>query len=91
MTTPIADFENEREAFAALTQRGCDCRILLLQGESGSGKTTLLTHCQAGIPPTAHHVSIQLRGCTVDMAEIFYRAGRAVSWPRLPQFTDQVA
>jgi energy-coupling factor transporter ATP-binding protein EcfA2 len=91
MTNTLADYENERSAFAALAQRDCDCRILLLRGESGSGKTSLLTHCQAGIPATARHVPIQLRGSTVDVAEIFYRAGRAVSWERLKQFTGQVA
>ncbi len=91
MTSTIADYENERRAFAALTQRDCEHRILLLRGESGSGKTTLLSHCQGSIPATARHVSIQLRGSTVDVAEIFYRAGRAVSWDRLRQFTGQVA
>jgi hypothetical protein len=91
MITTLADYEIERRAFAALAQRDCDCRILLLRGESGSGKTSLLTHCQAGIPATARHVSIQLRGSTVDVAEIFYRAGRAVSWEWLKQFTGQVA
>jgi len=91
MTTTIADYEDQRRAFAALTRPDCDHRILLLHGESGSGKTTLLTHCQSGIPATARHVSIQLRGSTVDMAEIFYRAGRALSWAQLQQFTGQVA
>ncbi len=91
MTTIIADYEEERRAFEALFERDCDCRILLLRGESGSGKTTLLAHCQAGIPSTARHVPIQLRSGAVDMAEIFYRTGGAVTWKRLRRFTAQVA
>jgi hypothetical protein len=91
MTTTLADYENERRAVEALLQDTCPQRILLLQGESGSGKTSLLTHCQHSLPPTVTHVPIQLRGSTVDVAEIFYRAGRAVRWERLRQFTGQVA
>lgn len=91
MTNTLADYENERRAVEALLQESCPQRILLLQGESGSGKTSLLTHCQQRLPPTLTHVPIQLRGSTVDVAEIFYRAGRAVRWERLQQFTGQVA
>lgn len=90
MTSTIADYENERSAFASLTQRECEYRILLLYGDTGSGKTSLLTHCQHNLPSTITHVPIQLRGSTVDVAEIFYRAGRAVHWERLRQFTGQV-
>ncbi len=91
MTTTLADYEHERRAFEALLQDPCPQRILLLHGESGSGKTSLLTHCQHRLQSTVAHVPIQLRGSTVDMAEIFYRAGRAVRWERLRQFTGQVA
>jgi hypothetical protein len=91
MTTTLADYENERRAFEALLQDACPQRILLLHGESGSGKTSLLKHCQHRLQSTVAHVPIQLRGSTVDVAEIFYRAGRAVSWERLRQFTGQVA
>jgi len=91
MMTTLADYSVERRAFEALFGRQCAERILLLRGESGSGKTALLTHCQHDIPTTIKHVPIQLRGSTVDVAEIFYRAGRVVTWDRLRAFTSQVA
>lgn len=91
MKTTLADYSDERQAFESLLGGQCAERILLLRGESGSGKTALLTHCQHDIPAGVKHVDIQLRGSTVDIAEIFFRAGRVVKWERLRGFTDQVA
>jgi hypothetical protein len=91
MTTPIADYVTERQAVFDLFQPECDCRIVLLRGGSGSGKTTLLAHCQEQTPASVFHLPIQLRGSTVTAAEVFYRAGRHLTWDRLPHFTGYVA
>src|SRR4051812_10355006 len=89
MSTLLADYKPEREAIEKLFRKDCQERILLLRGKSGSGKTTLLAYCQrrATIP----HLPIQFRGSTVNMVEIFHRAGRQFSWKQLPSFTQQVA
>ncbi|MBM4460941.1 MAG: ATP-binding protein [Chloroflexi bacterium] len=91
MTTIIADYEAERQAVLDLFQPSCDCRIVLLCGASGSGKTTLLTHCRERVPSSIFHLPVQLRGSTTTAAEVFYRAGRHLTWDRLPHFTGHVA
>ena len=91
MSTVLADYKSEREAFKALFQPDCDERILLYRGSSGSGKTTLLRYCSEQIPPEITNIPIQLRGRAVSTAEIFYRAGRVLAWERLSKFTRQVA
>lgn len=91
MTTPLADYVQERQAFESLLRPECQEHILLFKGQSGCGKTTLLTYCQEQVPQDMSHVSIQLRGSAVGMAEIFYRSGRVLTWERLPSFTAQVA
>jgi hypothetical protein len=87
----MADYEAPRSAFEQLFQPECGHPILLLRGTSGSGKTTLLAHCCAQIPSAIIHVPIQLRGSAVSVSEIFSRAGKILSWARLPQFTDRIA
>jgi energy-coupling factor transporter ATP-binding protein EcfA2 len=91
MKTIIADYEAECQAVLDLFQAECACRIVLLRGTSGSGKTTLLTHCQEQMPPAVFHLPVQLRGSTTTAAEVFYRAGRRLTWERLSHFTGHVA
>jgi hypothetical protein len=91
MTTLLADYEKERQAFEALLQFGCNKHVLLFEGQTGSGKTTLLEYCLEHIPESMPHVSIQLRGNAVGMAEVFSRSGKALNWEYLPNFTAQVA
>jgi energy-coupling factor transporter ATP-binding protein EcfA2 len=91
MTTIIANYEAERQAVLDLFQAECACRIVLLRGASGSGKTTLLTHCRELVPPSVFHLPVQLRGSTITAAEVFYRAGRHLTWERLTHFTGHVA
>lgn len=91
MITIIADYEAERKAILDLFAAQCDCRIVLLRGASGSGKTTLLQHCRERIPSSVFHLPVQLRGSTITAAEVFYRAGRHLTWERLPHFTGHVA
>jgi len=89
MSTLLANYQPERQAIEALFRPDCPRRILLLRGKSGSGKTTLLSYCQRHTP--IPHLPIQFRGSTVNMVEIFYRAGRKFSWTHLRAFTLQVA
>jgi|SoiMetStandDraft_2_1073263.scaffolds.fasta_scaffold33418_2 energy-coupling factor transporter ATP-binding protein EcfA2 len=91
MTTPLANYEDERRAFEALLEPECQTRILLLHGASGCGKTTLLTYYRQRVPPSWLCLSIQLRSSAVSIAEIFYRAGRVLTWERFPTFMTQVA
>jgi hypothetical protein len=90
MSTTLADYVPERQAFEALFQDGCRSRILLFEGASGSGKTTLLSYCQDRVPNGIAHVPIQLRGNAVSVAEIFYRSGSNIGWERLPAFNERV-
>jgi energy-coupling factor transporter ATP-binding protein EcfA2 len=91
MTTIVADYKAERQAVLDLFRRDCDCRIVLFRGASGSGKTTLLAHCQEQLPASIFRLPVQLRGSTTTAAEVFYRAGRHLTWDRLPHFTAHVA
>jgi hypothetical protein len=91
MSTPIADYQNERNAFEALFYTGCQKRILMFCGESGSGKTSLLRYCLDRVPKSVAHVPIELRGSAVSVAEIFHRSGGVLQWNRLPNFTGLVA
>lgn len=91
MTTLLADYDREREAFDALLAHDCGERILLFHGESGCGKTTLLNTCLECVPETVPYIPIQLRGSAVGVAEIFYRTGSRLNWERLPHFTGRVA
>ncbi len=91
MTTLLADYERERQAFETLLSPDCRERILLFRGESGCGKTTLLAACLERVPRTVPYIPIQLRGSAVGVAEIFYRAGSRLNWERLPHFTGRVA
>jgi energy-coupling factor transporter ATP-binding protein EcfA2 len=91
MTTLIANYEAEQKAFHSLLDPGCEDRILLFHGSSGSGKTTLLTCCRESVPKQVVSIPIQLRGSAVSVAEIFYRAGRNLSWEKLENFTDEIA
>lgn len=90
MTTIIADYEAERRAILDLFQPECACRIVLLRGASGSGKSTLLRHCLENCPPQASYLSYDFKG-DIPVAEVFYRAGQRLTWPRLPALTQQVA
>ena len=87
----IANYKEPREAFAALMCSPCNHRILLMRGEPGSGKTTLLQHFCERVEKPAARVPIQLRGSTVNVAEIFSRIGQSIKWDRLPRFTEKVA
>lgn len=91
MSTPFADYKNERQAFDTLLTPQCQKQILMFCGESGSGKTSLLRHCLSRIPNSIARVPIEFRGSAVSVAEIFYRSGGFLKWKHLPNFTEQVA
>jgi hypothetical protein len=91
MSTPLADYQNERKALEALFQPDCRKRILMVCGESGSGKTSLLRHCLDRVPKSVVHIPIELRGSAVSVAEIFHRSGGSLKWDRLRNFTELVA
>jgi len=91
MTTLLADYDRERQAFQALLAPDCRERILLFHGESGCGKTHLLTACLEQVPQTIPCAPIELRASAVGVAEIFYRSGSCLNWERLPHFTGRVA
>jgi energy-coupling factor transporter ATP-binding protein EcfA2 len=91
MNPVLADYESQRQVFKTLLQEDCPERILFFHGASGSGKTTLITHCKSTIPESFPCIPVQLRGSIVNMAEIFYRAGRCLDWENLTNFTGQVA
>ncbi|MBE9472160.1 MAG: ATP-binding protein [Chloroflexi bacterium] len=91
MTTLLADYDRERQAFEALLTPDCRKRILLFCGASGCGKTTLLSACLEQVPAAIPCIPIQLRGSAVSVAEVFYRSGHRLSWERLSRFTAQVA
>lgn len=91
MSTPLADYDAERQAFESLLNPQCGRRILMFRGTSGSGKTTLLSYCRERATGTIPHIPIQLRGNAVSIAEIFYRSGGYLGWDSLSNFTGQVA
>lgn len=90
MTIPLANYQEQIEAFLALLRPDCERRILLFQGEGGTGKTTLFRACQEKIPQDVYHVPIQLRQSGVGMAEIFSRSVSLTGWDRWPNFTERV-
>lgn len=90
MSTFLADYEDERQAFGDLLQADACNRILLFQGASGCGKTALLRHCLEKTPTDTPHVRYDFKGET-PVAEVFHRAGQRLTWDRLPGLTSQVA
>lgn len=91
MSTPLADYIEERSAFEALLAAKCRKPILMFRGETGYGKTTLLSYCLENLPAGTTSIPVQLRGMTVNVAEIFSRAGEYLGWESLPNFTRRVA
>lgn len=69
----LANYQDERKAFAALLEKGCRRRILLVCGKSGCGKTALMSACQSNLPEHVRYVPIQLRETATNVAEIFSR------------------
>ena len=69
MTTLLADYDRELQAFQALLAPDCRERILFFHGESGCGKTTLLSACLEQVPQTIPCDPIPLRGSAVGVAE----------------------
>jgi len=90
MTTHLADYEAPRQAFRALFEPECDCRILLVRGESGSGKTTFLAHCREQMPSHVPCLPIELRGSAVGVPEFFSRSGRWLGWSHMSHFKRRV-
>jgi hypothetical protein len=90
MTTPLADYVAQRQAFLALFEPDCDCRILLVHGESGSGKTTFLEHCREQTPSHIPCLPIELRRSAVGVPEFFSRSGRWLGWSRMSHFKRRV-
>lgn len=91
MTTILADYAPEREAFAALLQPDCEKRILTFHGESGTGKTSLINFCMENIPQSVEHLHLNFKGSAISVAEVFSRSGFKLSWDCFPRFIDQVA
>jgi len=91
MTTHLANYETQQQAFFALFEPDCDCRILLVHGESGSGKTTFLEHCREQTPSQVPCLPIELRRSAVGVAEFFSRSGRWLGWQRMSNFKMRVS
>jgi hypothetical protein len=89
MSTPVANYRDERAAIESLSLEGCEKRILLFHGASGSGKTTLLSHCGMQFPKLLQ-VPIQLRAGSVGVAEILSRSLDRLGADRLPRLLQRV-
>ncbi|MFL5385109.1 MAG: hypothetical protein ACJ8GN_21520 [Longimicrobiaceae bacterium] len=89
MSTPVANYRDERAAIESLSLEGCEKRILLFHGAGGSGKTTLLSYCGMHLPELLQ-VPIQLRAGTVGVAEILSRSLDRLGADRLPRLLECV-
>lgn len=85
MTTPIADYVEERALFDALLLAETQHRILLFQGESGMGKSRLLMACLEKVT-SIRHIPVDFKGTAVSVAEVFYRTGDRLGWEHFPHF-----
>jgi hypothetical protein len=86
----VANYERERELFAALLNIHCAERVLLFQGDSGVGKSFLLRSFEDLIPRGVQHIPIELRGEMASVGEIFYRIGAQLGWERLGNLRQQL-
>lgn len=84
----LANYNDQRDAFAALLDTNCSKRILLLSGDSGSGKSSLLSAClQQVSEEQVWAVPVDLRGqSAVNVGEVFSRTVEYLSWKRLDRF-----
>jgi len=88
---PFADYHEERQLFRALLGDTCDHRILLVRGDGGMGKSSLLRSCldEAGQKDVCL-CSIDLKGSTTTIDEIFSCVSRRVGLDALPDFQGAV-
>lgn len=93
MDFPLADYESERAAFAALLESVCEKRILFFKGESGTGKTSLLRYCQNAAKQSTEvlYVNTDLKGTAIPVAEILSRTSEQLGADRLPTLHKLVA
>jgi energy-coupling factor transporter ATP-binding protein EcfA2 len=86
MPLPLADYEPQRAAFAALLEDGCEARILFFRGESGTGKTTLLSSCRNVVTQSRGilYVNTDLKGTAITVAEILSRTSERLGIELLP-------
>lgn len=93
MDFPLADYEFERAAFAALLGQVCEKRILFFRGESGTGKTSLLSHCRNSVKQSTEvlYVNTDLKGTAVTIAEILSRTSERLGADKLPTLRKLVA
>ena len=91
MTGLFADYHKERDAFLSLLKPDCEKRILLFHGKSGTGKTKLMQTCENHVCDPFCYIPMQLRGSSVNVPELFFRAGSRIGWENLGHFTEQVS
>uniref|UniRef100_UPI0040562631 ATP-binding protein n=1 Tax=Candidatus Electronema sp. TaxID=2698783 RepID=UPI0040562631 len=85
----LANYKEERAAFARLWERQCRERILLLRGQSGCGKTSLLKHCrQSAQPEKVFLIFVDCKRDGINPAEVFSLAADHAGRNRLPAFSQ---
>lgn len=87
----LANYHDERDAFAALYEQQCTQRVVFYQGESGSGKTTLLRVCRKLIPDTIQKLLLDFKEAEHGVADIFFHTADIIGWEHLPNFQAQLA
>lgn len=87
----IANYVDEQAAIQSLWQSSCSHRIVLLKGDSGCGKSTLVSFAAQTMPhDELHWIPIQLKGSTVNVAEIFAQSVQIVGYKAFPNFQKEV-
>jgi hypothetical protein len=84
----LANYKEERAAFARLWERRCRERILLLRGQSGCGKTSLLKHCRQLAPDSVLLIFVDCKRDGINPAEVFSLAADHAGRDRLPAFSQ---
>lgn len=83
----LANYKEERAAFARLWERQCQKPILLLCGQSGCGKTSLLKYCRQLAPDSVFLVFVDCTRDGINPAEVFSLAADHTGRDRLPSFS----
>lgn len=87
----LANYTDEKDCFGKLFDAASSDQIMLVIGESGTGKTSLVNELIRIVPPGYIDIPIQLRGRTVDVAEIFNRVVEIVGKSHFSNFSNEMA